>query len=236
MADDMVSLNPDDFYQIYIKLVDEFIDRFNGKEQVVDSSLSQRDMRMMNLLRLFDIGLLKSADSVEMEQAKSMCGVVIDSCVNLRYNDSGWFGIAECNALLRSKPIKLMVRLKVVPVEEDTYTWVIDSVYGEALKLTPSMRDISISLMPDAHETDFLALRRVTNEKDDYILNYAPSTFKPDETSVFFALVYNGLLKIESISDVEFQFNQIPGYSFSISYFNRDGSNSGWLISSMKKV
>ena len=83
---------------------------------------------------------------------------------------------------------------------------------------------------------DFMSLNRITTERDDYITYYANKKFVVDETSVFFSLVYSGLLDIEYVLDLQFVFLQVPGYKFTIKHFERETNNAGWLIDSFKKI
>ena len=57
-----------------------------------------------------------------------------------------------------------------------------------------------------------------------------------DETSVFLADVYNGLLDIEYVKDLQFVFYQVPGYVFRIKFIERATNNTGWLITSFDKI
>jgi len=45
-----------------------------------------------------------------------------------------------------------------------------------------------------------------------------------------------GNLKFERSGLLKFHFFQIDGWYFEISYFNRPGYNSGWLISKLYKI
>ena len=90
--------------------------------------------------------------------------------------------------------------------------------------------------MPDDHETNFMSLHRVTTEKDDLITCYMQKSYPLDETSVFLADVYNGLLDIEYVKDLQFVFYQVPGYVFRIKFIERETNNTGWLITSFDKI
>ena len=116
------------------------------------------------------------------------------------------------------------------------YKWVISKAQGDIFSLKPSKESEKIMMMPDDHETNFLSLHRITNEKDDLISNYTCKSHYVDETSVFLSYVYNGLLNIDYVSDLSFTFLQVPGYEFSIKEFEREGNNVGWLIYRFNKL
>ena len=44
------------------------------------------------------------------------------------------------------------------------------------------------------------------------------------------------MLKIKHVEQLEFIFTQVPGYMFTVKYFERDKGNAGWLISSFRKA
>jgi len=45
-----------------------------------------------------------------------------------------------------------------------------------------------------------------------------------------------GQLKFKEINSVKFHFFQVKNWYFELSYFNRNDTNSGWLISNLKFV
>lgn len=223
-------------YKTRIKLVDEFFDRFNGKEGRMDIKDEDANSRIKNLLLLFNGQLFKSGqDSIFME-AQIMAETIMANDIKINYSDTTWIAKAVCQATLNGKPISLTLYLNVENRKEDMYKWVIGRAEGDALKLLPSRQSDRIMLMPDDHETNFMSLHRITTEKDDYITLYAPKGFQLDETSVFYTYVYSGQLDIDYVSNLEFIFMQVPGYVFTLKQFERETYNAGWLINSFYKI
>lgn len=223
-------------YQCRIKLVDEFFDRFNGKESRVDIKSDDENFRMKNLLLLFDSKIFKSNEDSLFKEALMMVETVMNNDTKILYSDSTWFAKAECQAKFKGKPVSIVLYLNVERRKSDMFKWVISKVEGDILKLKPSFSSDKIMLMPDDHETNFMSLHRITTEKDDYITLYNAKKNHIDETSVFYSYVYNGLLDIDYVKDLEFIFLQVPGYTFSIKQIERDTYNSGWLIHSFNKM
>lgn len=224
-----------DLYNSRVKLIDEFIDRFNGDE--ISPNLSPNDSMLLekNICNLFDMEMV-------MEQPDSVRSAIIEfaqeavaSGVKLNYSDSTWYAKALCMGKLKSKPVEFTLFLRVEPRCRDMYKWVISGADGDIFKLTPSGGDEKVMIGPDSHETNFMKLYDLTNVKDDYITLYAQNSYQVDPTTVFYTLVYNNLLNIEGVVDLEFTFEQIPNYVFSIKNFERDSSNAGWLISRLEK-
>lgn len=223
-------------FRTRIKLVDEFFDRFNGKEGRIDVPEMDSDARLKNLILLFDGKMFSSYKDSVFKEALVMADRIMYDSITINYIDSTWFAKALCRAKLNGKPVSLTLYLNVESRGDNMYKWVITKAEGGVLKLLPTLRSDEIMLMPDDHETNFLSLYRITTEKDDYITNYARKNYSVDETTVFYSLVYNGLLDVEGVDELEFVFLQVPGYVFTIKEFERNSNNAGWLINSFKKV
>ena len=190
-------------YASKVKLVDEFFDRFNGKEITPYIDKNKPDYKKQNLLSLFNIGMFKSRQDPLYIEADSLIGKVLRDSICLDY---------------------------------DMSKWVIARAEGEVLKMIPPKTKHNMMLLPNDHETNFISLHRMTKDTPRQSMRFARKDFTIDETSVFFTLVSMGLLKIEFVTDLQFVFYQVPGYRFSISYYEREKANCGWLISSFERI
>jgi hypothetical protein len=65
---------------------------------------------------------------------------------------------------------------------------------------------------------------------------YASKAFQPDYLSLFFYEVKKGTLKFKSVDNLKFHIFQINNWYFEVSWFNRSGKNTGWLISNLMYV
>ena len=223
-------------YDSRIKLVDEFFDRFNGKEGHPDISKKDKDYRKKNLMFVFNGKMFKSKEDEKYKELQNFIDTVIANKTNINYSDTTWFAKAICHGKLKGKEVDFTLYLNVEHRKEDMYKWVIAKAEGDVFKLKPSLKSDKIMLMPDDHETNFMSLHRITTEKDDLISCYMQRNYPLDETSVFLSDVYNGLLDIEYVKDLQFVFHQVPGYVFRIKFIERDTNNTGWLITSFDKV
>lgn len=226
----------DDLYKTRVKLVDEFFDRFNGKELRPDIKAGSDDAKLRNLLVLFNAGMFKSMEDSAFVEAKTFAEEIIRDSIVLHYQDTTWIAKASCHGKLKGNAVDFTLYLNVENRRGKMYKWVIAKAEGSIFNLMPSLQKESIMLMPDDHETNFMSLHRITTEKDDYILNYKQKYFSVDPTTVFYAYVYAGLLDIEYVKPLEFVFLQVPGYRFSIGHFERENYNAGWLINSLEKI
>lgn len=219
-----------------IKLVDEFFDRFNGKEGHPDISRKDKDYRKKNLMFVFNGRMFKSKEDAKFKELQNFINTVIEKNISINYSDTTWFTKAVCHGKLKGKEVDFTLFLNVEHRKEDMYKWVIAKAEGDVFKLKPSLKSEKIMLMPDDHETNFMSLHRITTEKDDLISCYMQKDYPLDETSVFLSDVYNGLLDIDYVKDLQFIFYQVPNYVFRIKFIERETNNTGWLITDFDKV
>ncbi len=223
-------------YAAKVKLVDEFFDRFNGKEITPYINKSRPDFKKQNLLSLFNMGMFKSRQDPLYIEADSLIERVLKDSISLNYRDSLWFAKAKCLAIINGKETELTVWLNVEKRTEDMSKWVIARAEGEVLKMIPPKTNHDMMLLPNDHETNFISLHRMTKDTPKQSMRFARKDFCIDETSVFFTLVSMGCLRIEYVTDLQFVFYQVPGYRFAISYYEREKANCGWLISSFQRI
>ncbi len=114
--------------------------------------------------------------------------------------------------------------------------WVLTNVYfSDFSKLFPK-GDIAEQqkhfLHPMSHELDFMNIHKVfkTPECIEY---YASNSYSPDYLSIFFYEVKCGNLVFEKINSEKFHVFQIDNWYFEVSWFDREGLNTGWLISNL---
>lgn len=225
-----------ELYDSRIKLVDEFLDRFNGKEGHPDISRKDKDYRKKNLMFVFNGRMFKSKEDAKFKELQNFINTVIEKNISINYSDTTWFAKAVCHGKLKGKEVDFTLFLNVEHRKEDMYKWVIAKAEGDVFKLKPSLKSEKIMLMPDDHETNFMSLHRITTEKDDLISCYMQKDYPLDETSVFLSDVYNGLLDIDYVKDLQFIFYQVPNYVFRIKFIERETNNTGWLITDFDKV
>ena len=223
-------------YDSRIKLVDEFFDRFNGKEGHPDISRKDKDYRKKNLMFVFNGRMFNSKEDAKFKELQNFINTVIEKNISINYSDTTWFAKAVCHGKLKGKEVDFTLYLNVEHRKEDMYKWVIAKAEGDVFKLKPSLKSEKIMLMPDDHETNFMSLHRITTEKDDLISCYMQKNYPLDETSVFLSDVYNGLLDIDYVKDLQFVFYQVPNYVFRIKFIERETNNTGWLITDFDKV
>ena len=219
-----------------VGLVDEFLKRFNGDTSYPNISPQDTSYRKSNILYLIEPPQdIENRDSIYNEAIRFVDAIIKDS-VRLNYCDSTWIARAECKGVLDSKPVSFNIYLNVEHRKEDMYKWVISKVDGDCFNVTPRDMASNIMLYPDDHEIKFISLGRMTSEQPFNVARFMSKGFEYDATSAFVYLVKSDKLKIEYVDELEFIFTQVPGYIFSIKYYERESSKLGWLINRFETI
>lgn len=216
-----------DVYAAQVKLIDEFIDRFNLQEIRKDVN-NFEDKNEANLLLLFDLEKYASEEDVAFYEVKEFVDKVIHNKIQIAHADSLWYANATIEGKLVGKKVQFNLLLSYVSRGDDMYKWVISDVKGDLFNLTDKIEEMYIS--PSAHEMEFLELKRMTSETHKFINSFIKDNHNYDALSAFTVLVRSGLLKIDFVSSLEFCFMQVPNHQFFVKYFPRETRNSGWLI------
>lgn len=219
-----------------VKLVSEFMQRFNREENnpYVDSTAHEAVKK--NLCQLFDIEHILKNREIAEPQVFEFIDSTLTNDIKLRYSDAEWFAKVKCIGSINGEETTFSIYLTVEPRGNDMYKWVINDVEGKILNLTPSRESDKIMLLPNEHESNFMRLNSITSEKDDYITLYSSSCRDNNRLTVFNTLIYYNCLNIDYVCDIEYTFLQVPGYIFTIKEFERESTNSGWLIKEWHKI
>lgn len=214
-----------------IKVIDEFILRFNLKDLLVkpeQDSLWRKDNRIL----LFD----RQAYLQNKEVADSFIDAIERNKVKIAFEDTAWCALAHCEVLLNGKTDSLVLKLKTEKVKDDIYKWSIADVYGKALALTPKTQSDRLRILPNQHDVNFITLQSVTTTNSQNIQLYSSDSFKADRLTAFNTLVYYGHLHIKEVKRVTYAFQQVPDYRFFVRQFVREEKNSGYLIYRVENI
>lgn len=226
------------------KQVNQFFRRFNGEEDKMGERLYEKDKdfhsrklrkKYMNLLYNLDNSILTNAAKEKFN------GLVLDKDdpVYLEFHGGEWF----CELLTvftyggQEHDLSLFLRLQEEMVGSK---WVIDGIYFEAfydLLKKPDNSNFNDKkfLHPLSHELGFMNIFRVFNESDS-LEYFANKDFQPDYLSLFFFELKKGRLEFKTVKELKFHFFQVEGWYFELTYFNRAGYNTGWLISNLMEI
>lgn len=224
-----------DQYLAKVKLIDEFFARFNGEEIRSDVRTEFTD-RASGILMLFDLAKYNSKSDNGFVSAEVFSKFVTEKGVTLNFEDNNWYAKIKCHGKMAQKNVSFDMFLQVEKRDSAMYRWVISNVDGSIFQTSKDKPHKEFFIMPNDNEQFFQSIRKTTTETYKFIDDYVKQGYKADALSTFLALVRNNQLKIESVTDVEFTFLQVPNYIFTIKYFERNNMNAGWLIDFCKEI
>lgn len=225
------------------KQVGQFVKRFNMEEDQYGKTLPETDRRYHNNKLRSEL-LPGMFDKYNPRTSGTLKTYFIDDVTSkekpvfLNFLDKNWFAEVAATFTANGEDVNIILYLTL---EEENLgsKWVISNAwYSYFPKLFPvidSAEHTKYFLHPLSHELDFMNLHRAL-EHPDRIQYYASDKYRPDFLTLFFYQTKTGQLKFKQIDDVKFHFFQIPNWYFELSYFNRNDTNSGWLISNLKYV
>ena len=225
------------------KQVNQFFRRFNNEEDRFgvryypgDSLYRENSFRNTYLNMIFD----QSGSFIDQDTKKEFIEEVTSSGSQkfLEFHGGSWFAeVASTFNYYGSKENMLLF----LQLENENLgsKWVITNVYfNRFLRLFYKGEESEIDnsfLHPMSHELDFMNIYKAFRDKN-YVEYYASQTYQPDYLSLLFYEIKNGNMSFVSVGQMKFHFFQIDGWYFELSYFNRPGNNSGWLISKLYKI
>ncbi len=226
------------------KQVGQFIHRFNMEEDKYGKLLSQDDSLYHNN-RLREKLLPGIFDKYNPRTSGNLKKYFIEDITNkkhpvyLNFLDNNWFAEVAATFTTNNGVEKKIILFLTVEEENLGSKWVLSNVYySEFHKMFPKIDSVNqkkFFLHPQSHELDFMNLNKVF-ENPQQIEYYATTDYQPDYLTLFFYLIKEGVIKFKQIDGVKFHFFQIKNWYFELSYYNRNDSNSGWLISNLKYI
>ena len=232
-----VQMDEREFYTM-TKQMGQFIHRFNYEEDPSGKRLYEGDKDYRDVAKRKDaIPLL-----FDLENPRTSGTLrdffIEDLTKNNQYFEflgGNWF--SEVSAKFKWKGKEVDVSM-IMAIEKEGLgsKWVITNVFfSEFQKYFPqgelSEREKHF-LHPQSHELDFMNIYKVF-EDPQVVEYYASNDYTPDYLTLFFYEIKQGNLKFDHVESVKFHVLQIDNYYFEVSWFNRSGYNSGWLISNL---
>lgn len=221
------------------KQMGQFMRRFNYEEDQFGERLNPSDpryhnaeMRRQSLPILFDQE--KYGTQTEL-QRYFIEDVTKGDSTFMTFLGGRWYSEVSCTFKYNGKPVKVMLFL-TVEKEGLGSKWVITNVYfSEFNKLFPTgeiAEKEKYFLHPMSHELDFMNIYKAF-QNSDVIEYYGSKNYQPDYLTLFFYEIKQGHLVFQHVDTVKFHVLQIKDWYFEVSWFNRSGLNSGWLMSNV---
>lgn len=225
------------------KQVGQFVRRFNMEEDqygkrlaATDVNYHNSDLRKKILPGLFDAYNPRTSGKLKNYFIEDITNS--NTPVFLQFLDKNWFAEVSVTFISQGKEVDGILFLTL---EEENLgsKWVISNAHYPSLNnlfpLMDTLQQAKLFLHPQSHELDFMNLHKAL-EDESHIEYYASKTYVPDYLSLFFYLLKTKSLDFKQINSVKFHFLQVDRWYFELTYFNRDDTNSGWLISNLKYV
>ena len=233
-----VQMDEADLYAM-TKQMGQFIRRFNYEEDQFgykinpkDPSYHNREKRQQSLAILFDQQTYGNQPDLQRFFIED---VTQDDSTFMTFLGGRWYSEVSATFKYKGKDVSIIM---ILGVEKEGLgsKWVLNNIYfSEFNKLFPT-GEISEKekhfLHPLSHELDFMNIYKIFKEPE-VIEYYASKDFVPDYLTLFFYEIKRGNLVFQNVDTVKFHVFQIKDWYFEVSWFNRNGSNAGWLISNL---
>lgn len=222
------------------KQVNQFFRRFNGEEDEDGNRYYPGDRNYRsNSLRKSFLRMLFDAENqgLDHQLEREFMNEVNDKSnpAYLDFHRDNWFAQVNATFLYEGKESQAVLFLKIEK-EKLGYKWVISRIFFEPF-LNYFIKDTTYTkkfLHPMSHELDFMNLKKAFADRDS-VEQYVAKEFHPDYLTLFLYELRKGRLSFVTVRNVKFHFFQIDNWYFEVSYFNRPGFNTGWLISNLVK-
>ena len=221
------------------KQMGQFMRRFNYEEDQFGYKLNPKDpnyrsneMRRKSLPVLFDQEKYGTQTDLQRYFIED---VTKGDSTYMTFLGGRWFSEVSTTFKYNGKEVKVMLFL-AVEKEGLGSKWVLTNVYfSEFNKLFPTGEITEKEkhfLHPMSHELDFMNIYKAFQDPD-VIEYYASQNYHPDYLTLFFYEIKSGKLVFQHVDAVKFHVLQIKDWYFEVSWFNRSGLNSGWLMSNV---
>ena len=221
------------------KQMGQFMRRFNYEEDQKGERLNPKDpryrnneMRRQSLPILFDQE--KYGKQTEL-QRYFIEDVTKGDSTFMTFLGGRWYSEVSATFRYGGKDVNIIMFL-TVEKEGLGSKWVLTNVYfPEFNKMFPTGEIAEKEkhfLHPMSHELDFMNIYKAF-QNAEVIEYYASKEYQPDYLTLFFYEIKKGNLVFKNVDSVKFHVLQIKDWYFEVSWFNRSGLNSGWLMSNV---
>ncbi len=237
----------DETFSRKIKIIDEFIDRFNGRDSSLFKTAAKNKQylftRGRQIVSLFNLENTSFTD--KDTSLKIFFKLVMNSehPVYLSFNDTDWYAEAQGIFLLNGKLVEMPLIMNVKSQGDEWSKWMIAGV-GNMVPSNEPMPSVSANMKnksvqyisSSAYAMNFVELHNVfTNDMAPGYF-FDPAILNTYKVRQFAASIKSGQLKFRYVKKISFHFYHVNGWIFTVDQFNRKSLNSGWLISSIQKV
>ena len=221
------------------KQMGQFMRRFNYEEDQFGEKLNPTDPKYRNNeMRRKSLPILFDQQKYGMQtdlQRYFIEDVTKGDSTYMTFLGGRWYSEVSCTFRYNGKPVQVLL---ILAIEKEGLgsKWVLTNVYfSEFNKLFPNGEIAEREkhfLHPMSHELDFMNIYKAF-QNPEVIEYYASKEFQPDYLTLFFYEIKQGRLVFQHVDSVKFHVFQIKDWYFEVSWFDRSGLNSGWLMSNV---
>jgi hypothetical protein len=224
------------------KQMGQFMRRFNYEEDQFGNQLNPNDpkyrnakMRKQSLPILFDQERYGTQTELQRYFIED---VTKGDSTFMTFLGGRWYSEVSATFRYNGRDVNILLIL-AVEKEGVGSKWVLTNIYfPEFNKMFPTGEIAEKErhfLHPMSHELDFMNIYKAFQDPEviDY---YASKNYQPDYLTLFFYEVKRGNLVFQHVDGLKFHVFQIKDWYFEVSWFDRKGLNSGWLMSNVVYV
>ena len=221
------------------KQMGQFMRRFNYEEDQFGFKLNPKDpkyrsneMRRQSLPILFDQE--KYGNQTDL-QRYFIEDVTKGDSTYMTFLGGRWYSEVSATFKYYGKTVNIQL---ILAIEQEGLgsKWVLTNVYcADFNKMFPTGELVEKEkhfLHPMSHELDFMNIYKAFQDPE-IIEYYASKDYQPDYLTLFFYEIKKGNMVFQHVDGVKFHVFQIKDWYFEVSWFDRKGLNSGWLMSNV---
>lgn len=229
---------PDKIIESHVHSLEQFIERFNGEELYPFVSDNDSDKVRITRFSLFDMELLsdpETRDSIVTMQIEFV-NEAKSSDIHISMADTLNWIEAYCIFEINEKNIPLRIKMNMEEYDSGFWRWAISDVFDDNNVLLDTI-DKPLPINPIGHEFNFMDLNHFFATYHDHLANTKSNKKNIDLLSYFLGLASSGNITFDYCYRIVFHSLQIPGWELCAEQIHRiETSNSGWLITNIKKI
>jgi len=221
-----------------VKQLSEFVSRFNYetdfKGNKLDSVFKTKIDRKKYLELLFNAEDSRHYSTEYKALKKRFIDTVVSNNFLLDRYSLQIIAEAKARVLYKNKPTEVSVLLNREILNRGV-KWVILDVRADFLNVLKTDTVLLRFIPPTSNETDFISLKRVFDDKA-FQHYYSHNAYEYNSLSAFLFALNTGIVKYEYVNEIIYHISEIPGWQIRLKNFNRNTTNSGWLIDSIQEI
>lgn len=234
------------FFLYEVKLIDEFIERFNDDPS---SYIRQQSKVLYGTDSIITRQrLLKSLFDKKHTWGAGMAAFISEVTdaahpVYIHFTDSNWYAEEACVFLYNGKKVVVPLILHIKTIDGAS-KWMIagigNSEITDASAPAPPYKTTAGSsggfIPTSSYGTDFVVFNSIfaaDMQDADY---FEPPLLATPGAQTLIALIKQRKVTFQYVKSSKYHFFQVPGWVLTVAHFKRKETNSGWLVSGLQRA